>query len=311
MRVAVWTVGLLLSMALHGETFKFVSIGSDDWGRWSGHGPVWPDNATREMFWQEGLWLSGGDPSRATAETIDDLHGLYSFLERINEGVPRAHRAVLTPFFVVAGPDFDAMRDSGCPGGDSCRYAELFWHNSSGGLARIPFERGDLRDAFREGFLRELWHPEYHGRSHFDTRAWAAYVAEGEGVTSVYFDNGLTYYHYGKLNESSGGFHSTHSEYRSDDLLHQVQLSEVISTVISYSKNTMALIFENFPQRPLDEMREWIAEGVMSFEAFWGYSPAVTALPCHYGFDNLGPLFQLAGVSGVEGERNGRGLLVE
>ena len=44
--------------------FKFVSIGSDDWGRWSSHGPVWPDNATRQLFWDEGLWLSGGEPPR-------------------------------------------------------------------------------------------------------------------------------------------------------------------------------------------------------------------------------------------------------
>jgi hypothetical protein len=36
-------------------------------------------------------------------------------------------------------------------------------------------------------------------------------------VTSHYFNNGLTYYHYGRRNDSSRLFHSTHSEYRSDD----------------------------------------------------------------------------------------------
>lgn len=262
--------------------FKFVSIGSDDWGRWSGHGPAWPDNATRQLFWDEGLWLSGGEPSRATAETQHDLDVLYSLLDSINTGVPRAHRAVLTPFWVVAGPDFDAMRDSGCPGLDTCAYRELWWHNSTGGLGLAPFERGDLRAAYRAGFERGFWHPEYHGRAHFDTRAWTAYVAAGEPVTSLYFDNGLTYYHYGRRNESSGLFHSTHSEYRSDDHVHQ---------------------------RPLSEMGSWISEGVAAFEEFWGFPAKVTALPCHYGFDNLGPLFKSAGIFQVEGEKSGRGLL--
>lgn len=44
----------------------FVSIGSDDWGRWSHHGPLWPDLETRAWFGSEGLWLSGGDLSKTT-----------------------------------------------------------------------------------------------------------------------------------------------------------------------------------------------------------------------------------------------------
>ena len=278
----VVVLAILIVVLRVGTAFKFVSIGSDDWGRWSGHGPAWPDNATRERFWEEGLWLSGGEASRATAETSSDLDTLYALLDHINEGMPRAHCAVLTPFWVVAGPDYDAMRQSGCPGEDTCAYRELWWHNSTGGLDRAPFDRGDLRGRYVEGFHRGLWHPEYHGRSHFDTRAWTAYLKAGEEVTSAYFDHGLTYYHYGRRNATSGIYHSTHSEYRSDDLVHQ---------------------------RPLNQMAAWIAEGVAGFEAFWGYSATVTALPCHYGFDSLGPLFRAAGISHVEGERSGRGLL--
>lgn len=154
-------VGVLLGiLAGSASAFKFVSVGSDDWGRWSGHGPAWPDNATRQLFFDEGLWLSGGEPSRATTETQSDLDAVYALLESINVGASRAHRVVLTPFWVVAGPDFDAMRDSGCPGSAACKYHELWWHNSTGGLARSPFDRGDLRPAYRAGFERGLWHPE-------------------------------------------------------------------------------------------------------------------------------------------------------
>ena len=64
------------------------------------------------------------------------------------------------------------------------------------------------------------------------------------------------------------------------------------------------------PEKCLSVCRTaWIKHGVASFEEFWGFPARVTALPCHYGFDNLGPLFQSAGISMVEGMKNGRGLL--
>jgi len=50
-------------------------------------------------------------------------------------------------------------------------------------------------------------------------------------------------------------------------------------------------------------MSSWISEGVAAFEVFWGFSAKVTALPCHYGFDDLGPLFQNAGIEQVTLQR--------
>ena len=261
----------------------FVSIGSDDWGRWSQHGPLWPNLETREWFGNEGLWLSGGELSKTTAETDDDLRELWALIEAVNEGQPPASRVVLTPFWIVAGPDFEAMRDAGClDGAGHCEYKELWWHNSSGGLDRPPFERGDLRALYQEGFARGLWHPEYHGRSHFDTAAWAAYLAEGDHITALYFEAGLTYYHYGRLNASSRSFHSIHSEYLSDD--------------------------GQFQKGPA-QLTAWTHEGLRAFEAFWGYASRVTAMPCHYGGPEMGGVFAAAGVAGVEGEEKGRGLL--
>ena len=171
--------------------------------------------------------VSGGSPSRATVETSSDLDELFDLLSRLNSGHPSPKQVVITPFWVVAGPDYDSMRDSGCPGRASCSYRELWWHNSSGGPARSPYERGDLRARYRKGFQKGLWHPEYHGRSHFDTSAWVGYLRAEDAVTSWYFNNGLTYYHYGFRNSSSGSFHSTHSEYLSDDRSYQKDLEEL------------------------------------------------------------------------------------
>ncbi|KAJ1482676.1 hypothetical protein T484DRAFT_1803147 [Baffinella frigidus] len=222
----------------------FVSIGSDDWGRWSHHGPLWPDLETRAWFGSEGLWLSGGDLSKTTVETEEDLRALWALLDAVNEGQPPPARVVLTPFWIAAGPDFEEMRDAGClDGADTCAYKELWWHNSSGGLDRPPFSRGDLRALYKEGFDRGLWHPEYHGRSHLDATAWVAYLRDMDTVTTAYFEYGLTYYHYGRRNETSGTFHSTHSEYISDD--RAFQKSEA-------------------------DLEAWTREGVHSFREFWG-----------------------------------------
>lgn len=52
-------------------------------------------------------------------------------------------------------------------------------------------------------------------------------------MTSLYFDNGLTYYHYGLRNDSSGLFHSTHSEYRSDDHIYQKSPDDMYLTLLA------------------------------------------------------------------------------
>eukprot|EP00960_Hanusia_phi_P071324 767529-Hanusia_phi.AAC.2 len=194
------------------------------------------------MFAEEGLWLSGkeerwipasrrsstgGSPSRATAETRSDLDELFDMLRRLNMGHPAPKQVVLTPFWVVAGPDYDGMRDAGCPGLAGCSYRELWWHNSSGGIARSPYERGDLREHYRLGFQEGLWHPEYHGRSHFDADAWVGYLKQDDPVSSLYFNNGMTYYHYGFRNSTSGSYYSLHSEYLSDDKAYQKEFAEL------------------------------------------------------------------------------------
>jgi hypothetical protein len=218
-------------------------------------------------------------------ETEDDLETLFLDIERINDGFPVQQQLVITPFFVVAGPDFAAMRDSGCPGKPSCAYRELWWHNSSGGLSRPPFNRGDLRAAYKSGLRRRLWHPEYHGRSHFDSNAWEAYLREGDATTSSYFEANLTYYAYGKAYDEGGGrrgYHSTHSEYVSDDS--------------RFTKSSR-------------ELREWAEGGLSAFKEFWGYAPSVTAAPCHYISPDHGYILGDLGIQSVEAAAGGRGLV--
>ena len=251
----------------------FVSVGSDDWGRWSNSLPVFPNPAARTQAVRDMGWPSGGMPMLTTVETADDLGVLHALLSELNEGSSWRHRVVLTPFWVVGGPDFAAMKASGCPHDVSCRYEELFWHNSSGGLDRPPFDRGDLRPLYHALFRDGLWRPEYHGRSHFDTAAWLAYLKGGDMFARYYFERGMTMYHWGLHDDSTNTTHSLHCEYLADDPAHT---------------KTDAWT------------RQWLQAGVASFQAFWGYSPTVTAVPTHHAPESLGAALAEQGIIAAE-----------
>ena len=77
----------------------------------------------------------------STVEEEEDLQDLHEMLSELNRNVERRLQVVLTPFWVVGGPDFAGMRRTGCPALPTCEYRELFWHNSTGGHARSPYNR--------------------------------------------------------------------------------------------------------------------------------------------------------------------------
>ena len=75
-------------------------------------------------------------------------------------------QAVITPFFIMGGPDIQAMKELGCPLSERCQYREMLWDSSDGGHSRAPFNRGLMRPLYQLLFREGVWHPEYHGRSH-------------------------------------------------------------------------------------------------------------------------------------------------
>jgi len=239
----------------------FVSIGSDDWGRWSNSLPVFSNPHARSSAVHDMGWPSGGMPMLTTVETADDLRGLHQLLTDLNKNIRRRQKVVLTPFWVVGGPDFEGMKRSGCPHSDTCEYHELFWHNSSGGLDRAPFHRGDLRPLFQQLYQDGLWRPEYHGRSHFDSAAWIDYLRKGDVFARYYFERGMTMYHWGHRDTHTNTTHSLHCEYLADD---------------------------TFYTKSIPWTREWLRAGVESFSAFWGYNTTVTSVPTHHAPDHLG-----------------------
>jgi hypothetical protein len=110
-----------------------------------------------------------GSWGRATVETAADVERLLDVIEGLNvDGLAAAHqRLVLSPYWMVGGPDYPAMAAAGCPSAATCEYREKLIHNSAGAPSAWPHCRGDLRALYYSGFQHRLWHPQviyYRGR---------------------------------------------------------------------------------------------------------------------------------------------------
>jgi hypothetical protein len=227
----------------------FLSISSDDWGRWADAVPIFPDIAFASSHEELQTAPAGFWYRLATSETREDLENLGSLLERLNADVTYEKRVVLTPHWIVGGPDFEAMRKLSrplavaCHGRDSgrqdrCGYIELLLHDSAGGLSRPPYSRGDLRDLYRKLYMNELWHPEYHGRSHFSVSRWLRELNIAGSKAEACFNHSL---------------------------------------VCGSSEIALRSEFDWFDEH--QHLLEWIQGGLHSFRAFWGYRPRVLSSP--------------------------------
>jgi len=269
---------------------SFVVISGDDWGRVADSVPLFP-NAT---YWAErpDLRIANGSLwyARAGVETAEDVGRLAHFLTNLNAGVPFSQRAVLTPHWVVGGPDFEAMRaawaappaaggggaggagGSGAGGGGAAAaaapvdavpaYRELpLTRGGPFGLERAPYHRpASLRARYLDLFHQGLWHPEYHGRSHFGTAAWRAALGT-DAKARACFDANL------------------------------VCASDPASLRSEFSAAALPTVAA---------ARAWLAPGVAAFEAFWGYRPAVMSSPHNVWTGAMAAAVAAEGMIGAE-----------
>lgn len=249
---------------------SFLVISGDDWGRVADSVPLFPNNSHWEAH--ADLHISNGSLwyARAGVETVDDVLRLAHFLRSLNAGVPFSQRAVLTPHWVVGGPDFEAMRAAwkanaaaaaaangpsagsvvNAPRGAMAddlpahavpAYQELaLSRDGPFGLERAPYHRpSSLRFAYLDLFRSGLWHPEFHGRSHFGIAAWLT-ALRTDAKARACFAAGLVC--------------------ATDPAVLRSEFSEAALATVAAA-------------------RAWLRPGVDAFESFWGYRPAVMSSP--------------------------------
>ena len=147
---------LKTSLSCYRTASRAVVFESDDWGM-----ARMPSRRAYEKLAAEGTIDIANPFNKCSRERIEDLDMLFDVLAgcRDQEGRP----AALTANFITANPDFDSIERS--------RYRHYYWtgiddnrgHDSSQAV---------LLDKYREGMVRGLFHPQYHGRDHFSAEAW-------------------------------------------------------------------------------------------------------------------------------------------
>lgn len=260
---------------------SFVVLSVDDFGRWTDSVPLFPNpefmSNHSDLIIQNNFWYR-----RATVETSHDLQQLAQALLNLNHNVSYEQRALLTPHWIVGGPDFGAMRAAGCGANrsspptqqhqlsqrtpttslspilldlhlmtdnqdhlqpslkdyDSCVYKEQLLSDAGPtGLDQAPYWRGDLREHYKSLWKQGLWHPEYHGRSHFSVAKWLK-LLKTDPKTQACFENNL-----------------------------------VCAT------DTMQLRSEFNGFSDKNALKTWLEEGINAFSSFWGYRPALISSP--------------------------------
>ena len=189
----VWSEnGSILETKFDFHQHRFVSISSDDWGHWADSAPRWPNFETFLRFLQEGF--PGEEVYKAWAfaslDTTEDVYDLGEFIKSMNKDVHPRQQAVITPFFIMGGPDIQAMKELGCPLSERCQYREMLWDSSDGGHSRAPFNRGLMRPLYQLLFREGVWHPEYHGRSHIAPKKWVS-LLKTDKIAQKCFEAGL------------------------------------------------------------------------------------------------------------------------
>lgn len=196
-----------------------------------------------------------GEPAEWASEqteTPDDLRQLYQVLERYRDDTGRP--ACFTANFVVANPDFAAITRS-----DFSSYHERSIAQSDG-----------LRDFWLEGMARQVFMPQYHGRSHFWPEALLRDLrADAPGARAM-CERNLP----GGLAMLKGQNWRYHSEY---------------------------LDWHDGQQPQAAEVAAWVRDGVAHFREVFGFVPRSTIAPNYIFTPHAVRAWREAGIEFIQG----------
>lgn len=150
---------------------KTVVMESDDWGGCT-RTPA-PDLATLEKalpLWRQSTLPTWQPWSGGSLETVDQMEQLFSTF-RAFLGSDGRH-PMFSPAYIVANPDFDAIRSNG--------FSEYVEIPLADGFPR-GWERSGTLEKARTGIDEGLWYPMYHSRMHhYSGPRWVELLRSGD-----------------------------------------------------------------------------------------------------------------------------------
>jgi len=156
---------------------KLIVIESDDWGSIR-----MPSLKVFKNLTEAGIDLISDEGSRFnkfdSLATEEDLASLFGILASVDDSTGR--HAVITPFSLVANPDFGKIRDS--------NFTEYHYEPFTETLRKYPGCENAF-DLWQQGIHERLFVPQFHGREHLNVRIWLRALQQGSEKILTAFNN--------------------------------------------------------------------------------------------------------------------------
>lgn len=145
---------------------KILVIESDDWGA-----VRIKDKAAYEALKNKGLNVDRIHyDSVESMESNEDLEALYHLLQSLKD--KNGNYPIFTGFCIMGNPDFEKIKAS--------EYEQYFFQPLHETLLEFPNSNRVL-DLWKEGFEKNLFVPEIHGREHFNVKRYMKILQSHEG----------------------------------------------------------------------------------------------------------------------------------
>ena len=235
---------------------KLVIIESDDWGSIR--------MASKDVF---NILLNKGYPvdqnpyNRFDAlESNEDLEVLFETLSSVTDQF--GNHAIITINNVVANPDFDRIKDSG--------YKQYHFETFDKTLNRYP-AHDRVMSLYREGILKRIIRPQFHGREHLNISRWMRDLQTGNKTLLDAFEHRM---------------YSLHAE----------------SNPTYKNEYLDSLDIDNLANIPVQI--EMLKDGLKIFNNVWGYSSKSFIANCYVWNKEHESALQKFGVEYMQGIAN-------
>lgn len=155
---------------------KILVIECDDWG-----GIRMPSKNVYNQLLSVGLNVKTGRFNKYdTIETEEDLIQLFYVLTSVRD--QNSKPAVMTPFTIVANPDFEKIKTGG--------FNEYYYERFPNTLNKYYPEQNVFK-IWQEGIEAGIFLPELHGRDHTSVYLWMKKLKEGNRELISAFEHGF------------------------------------------------------------------------------------------------------------------------
>ena len=155
---------------------KILVIESDDWGNIR-----MPNREVYDGFIEKGYKLESRPFERFdTLATSSDLKSLFDMLKSISNAL--GQHPIITANTVVANPDFDKIAKS--------NFSEYFYEPFTETLKRY-YPNDNTFETWKFGIEQKLFHPQFHGREHYNVSEWLKLLQEGDENTLLAFKKNM------------------------------------------------------------------------------------------------------------------------